>query len=326
MSGRLLIYGATGYTGRLVAERAVQIGLDVTVAGRDAGKVRDLAGLLGVESRVFDVDDADAVRDALQDVACVLNVAGPFRRTARQLMDAAIEAGVHYLDTTAEFEIFALAESKGPEAAHAGVMIMSGTGWDVVPSDTLALHTARRVPDAEKLTIALRVTGGFSRGSLASSAGIEDLGTLVRRSGELTRLDAAATRSFDFGNGPEDCIPAPMGDLITGLKSTGIGNIEVFLGTDAGFPDLDTADAGPTEDERGQGRYLALAEVTGRNGQVARSLIDTPTGYTFTQLSSVEIARRVLDGQFTAGFQSPASAYGPDLATGISDTTIVDLF
>ncbi|MFC4630743.1 saccharopine dehydrogenase family protein [Promicromonospora alba] len=325
MSGRLLVYGATGYTGRLVAERAVQIGLDVTVAGRDAGKVRELAGVLGVASRVFDVDDVDAVRSALQDVDCVLNVAGPFRHTARQLMDAAIEAGVHYLDTTAEFETFALAESKDAEASRAGVMVMSGTGWDVVPSDSLALHTARRVPDAEKLTIALRVTGGFSRGSLASSAGIEDLGTLVRRSGELTRLDAGATRSFDFGNGPEDCVPVPMGDLITGLRSTGIGNIEVFLGTDAGFPDVDDASAGPTADERSQGRYLALVEVTGRNGQVARSLIDTPTGYTFTQLSSVEIARRVLDGQFTAGFQSPASAYGPELATGIADTTIVDL-
>lgn len=325
MSGRLLIYGATGYTGRLVAERAVQIGLDVTVAGRDAGRVGELAARLGVDSRVFDVDDAGAVRDALQDVDCVLNVAGPFRHTARQLMDAAIEAGVHYLDTTAEFEIFALAESKDTEASRAGVMVMSGTGWDVVPSDSLALHTARRVPDAEKLTIALRVTGGFSRGSLASSAGIEDLGTLVRRSGELTRLDQAATRSFDFGNGPEDCVPVPMGDLITGLRSTGIGNIEVFLGTDAGFPDVDPANQGPTADERGQGRYLSIAEVTGRNGQVARSLIDTPTGYTFTQLSSVEIARRVLDGQFTAGFQSPASAYGPDLATSIADTTIVDL-
>lgn len=325
MNGRLLIYGATGYTGRLVAERAVQIGLDVTVAGRDAGKIHELAGTLGVASRVFDVDDSDAVRNALRDVDCVLNVAGPFRHTARQLMDAAIEAGVHYLDTTAEFDTFALAESKDAEASRAGVMVMSGTGWDVVPSDSLALHTARRVPDAEKLTIALRVTGGFSRGSLASSAGIEDLGTLVRRSGELTRLDEAATRSFDFGNGPEDCMPAPMGDLITGLRSTGIGNIEVFLGTDAGFPDVDPADAGPTADERSQGRYLAIAEVTGRNGQVARSLINTPSGYTFTQLSSVEIARRVLDGQFTAGFQSPASAYGPELATGIADTTIFDL-
>jgi short subunit dehydrogenase-like uncharacterized protein len=325
MNGRLLIYGATGYTGRLVAERAVHIGLDVTVAGRDPGRVGELADALGVQAHVFEVDDTGAVREALQDIDCLLNVAGPFRNTARPLMDACIEAGVHYLDTTAEFATFALAESKDDEAIRAGVMVMSGTGWDVVPSDCLTLHTALRVRDAEKVTVALRVTGGFSRGSLASSVGIEKLGTLVRQSGELTRLEKAETRSFDFGSGPEECAPAPMGDLITGLKSTGIGNIEVFLRTDAGFPDAGDSSAGPTADERAQGRYLAFAEVTGRDGHVARSLIDTPTGYTFTQLSSVEIARRVLAGQFTAGFHSPASAYGPGLATSIADTRITDL-
>lgn len=325
MSARLLVYGATGYTGRLVARRAVETGLDVTVAGRDAGRIGEVAAALGVEGRAFDVDDAAAVRAALADADVLLNVAGPFRRTARQLMDASVTAGVHYLDTTAELATFELAEARDGAARRAGTMIMSGTGWDVVPSDSVALHTARRVADPVRLTIALRVTGGFSRGSLASSAGIEELGTLVRRSGELVRLEGAATRSFDLGNGPEDLVPAPMGDLITGARSTGIEDIEVFLGTDAGFPDGTDSTAGPTDDERGQGRYLALAEVTGRAGQMARSLVSTPNGYTFTQLSSVEVARRVLAGQFTPGFQSPASAYGPDLATSIADTTIVDL-
>ncbi|MFI8527185.1 saccharopine dehydrogenase family protein [Promicromonospora sukumoe] len=325
MGARLLVYGATGYTGRLVARRAVETGLDVTVGGRDAGRTREVAGALGVEGRTFDVDDGAAVRAALTEVDVLLNVAGPFRRTARQLMDASVETGVHYLDTTAELATFELAAARDGAALSAGTMIMSGTGWDVVPSDSLALHTARRVADPVRLTIALRVTGGFSRGSLASSEGIEELGALVRRSGELVRLDGATTRSFDFGDGPEDLVPAPMGDLITGARSTGIEDIEVFLGTDAGFPDSTATTAGPTDDERGQGRYRALAEVTGRDGRVAQSLVSTPNGYTFTQLSSVEIARRVLSGQFTPGFQSPASAYGPELATSVEDTTIVDL-
>jgi short subunit dehydrogenase-like uncharacterized protein len=132
MSRRLLVYGATGYTGRLVVERAVEVGLDVTVAGRDPGRVGELADALGTEARAFDVDDADAVREALKDAICLLNVAGPFRNTAHQLMDACIEAGVHYLDTSAEFATFALAESKDHEAVRAGVMVMSGTGGDVV--------------------------------------------------------------------------------------------------------------------------------------------------------------------------------------------------
>ncbi|MBB4686330.1 saccharopine dehydrogenase family protein [Amycolatopsis jiangsuensis] len=319
MNGRLLVYGATGYTGRLVAQHAVETGLDVVVAGRDPGRVAELAGELGVEARAFDTTDAV---EAIKDIEVLLNVAGPFRDTARPLMDACLDAGVHYLDTTAEFATFTLAESLDERATRAGIMLMSGTGWDVVPSDCLALHTTRRVAEPHKLTIALRVTGGFSRGSLASAAGIEDLGTLVRRDGELTRLEAAVPRTFDFGNGPEECLPAPMGDLITAPKSTGLGDVEVYLGTDSGF--TDTSD-GPTADERAAGHYFALAEVTGRDGQIARSLVTTPTGYTFTQLSSVEIARRVLRGQVTPGYQSPASAYGPELATTIAGTTIVDL-
>lgn len=320
MNGRLLVYGATGYTGQLAARRAVEIGLDIVVAGRDPGRVTALAAELGVEARTFEAGDA---LDALNDIDCVLNVAGPFRHTARPLMEACLAASVHYLDTTAEFDTFTLAESLDSRATRAGIMLMSGTGWDVVPSDCLALHTARRATQPEKLTIALRVTGGFSRGSLASASGIEDLGTLVRRSGDLTRLETATPRTFDFGNGPEKCAPMPMGDLITAPRSTGLGDIDVYLGTDDGFP-AGTTD-GPTAEERARGHYYALAEVTGRDGRVARSLVTTPTGYTFTQHSSIEIARRVLDGHFTAGYQTPASAYGPELVTAIAGTTITDL-
>ncbi|WP_211282634.1 saccharopine dehydrogenase family protein [Amycolatopsis keratiniphila] len=320
MNGRLLVYGATGYTGRLVARRAVAIGLDVVVAGRDPDRVDELANELDVEGRTFEASEA---REALEDIDCLLNVAGPFRHTARPLMDACLDSGVHYLDTTAEFDTFVLAESLDRRASRAGIMLMSGTGWDVVPCDCLALHTARRVAEPEKVTIALRVTGGFSRGSLASSAGIEELGTLVRRSGELVRLDTATPRTFDFGAGPEKCLPVPMGDLITASRSTGLADIEVYLGTDDGFPATTTD--GPTAEERARGHYHALAEVTGRDGQIARSLITTPTGYTFTQHSSVEIARRVLAGQFTAGYRTPASAYGAELATSIDGTTVTDL-
>ncbi|WP_329455177.1 hypothetical protein [Streptomyces sp. NBC_01497] len=73
------------------------------------------------------------------------------------------------------------------------------------------------------------------------------------------------------------------------------------------------------------GRSKVVAEVTGRNGSVARALIDTPTGYRFTQLSSVEIARRVLAGSFSAGFQSPSSGYGPEPALAVGDSRIKDL-
>ncbi|MFE3736999.1 saccharopine dehydrogenase family protein [Streptomyces sp. NPDC059134] len=337
---RLLVYGATGYTGKLVAEHAKQSGLDIVVAGRNRERVTALGEDLGVESRTFALDDPEILRAALHNITVVLNVAGPFRHTARPLMDASIDAGVHYLDTTAEYDIFAAARSRHAEAQAAGVMIMSGVGWDVVPSDSIATHTAARVTDPVSLRLALKLLSAtpeeaqglnlFSRGSIVSATeGIGDLGVLVRTDGDIVALPEPRTASFDFGdNGPEEAVSASMGDLITSHFATGIPSIEVYVQAGQPLPidlDLSTLPDGPTAQEREVGRSKVVAEVTGRDGSVARSIIDTPTGYQFTQLSSVEIARRVLAGSFTPGFQSPSSAYGPEIALAIADTQIKDL-
>ncbi|AEM85952.1 saccharopine dehydrogenase family protein [Streptomyces violaceusniger] len=337
---RLLVYGATGYTGKLVAEHAKQSGLDVVVAGRNRERVTALGKELGVESRAFALDDPQILHAALDDITVVLNVAGPFRHTARPLMDASINAGVHYVDTTAEYDVFAAAHSRHTEAQAAGVMLMPGAGWDVVPSDSIATHTATRVTDPVSLRLALKLLSAtpeeaqglnlFSRGSIISATeGIGDLGVLVRTDGDIVALPEPKVASFDFGdNGPEEAVSASMGDLITSHFATGIPSIEVYVQAGQPLPidlDLSALPDGPTAQEREVGRSKVVAEVTGRNGSVARSIIDTPTGYRYTQLSSVEIARRVLAGSFTPGFQSPSSAYGPEIALAIADTQIKDL-
>ncbi|MBZ6089016.1 MULTISPECIES: saccharopine dehydrogenase family protein [Streptomyces] len=337
---RLLVYGATGYTGKLVARHAQQSGLDIVVAGRNRERITALGEELGLESRAFALDDPEIVRAALDGITVVLNVAGPFRHTARPLMDAGIAAGVHYLDTTAEYDIFAAARSRNVEAQAAGVMIMSGAGWDVVPSDSVAAHTAARVTDPVSLRLALKLLSAtpeeaaglnlFSRGSIVSATeGIGDLGVLVRTDGDIVTLKEPKVASFDFGDsGPEEAVSASMGDLVTSHFATGIPSIEVYVQAGQPLPidlDLSALPDGPTAEEREVGRSKVVAEVTGRDGRVARSLIDTPTGYRFTQLSSVEIARRVLAGSFAPGFQSPSSAYGPEIALAIADTQIKDL-
>lgn len=325
MTGRVLVYGATGYTGTLIAEHAADRGLDLAVGGRDPGRVRALAQRLDVPAVTLELDEPTRIAGALEQFDVVLNVAGPFRNTASPLMDAAIAARTHYLDTTAEFATFSLAASRDDAALRAGVMVMSGTGWDVVPTDSLAVYTASKVASPERLAIAIRITGGFSRGSLASAAGIEHGDALVRKAGRLVSAAGIPPRVFDVGAGDEEYLPASMGDLVTAHHSTGLGDIEVYLRTDSGFPDLDDNAAGPTSEERDEGRYHAVAEVVGRDGDTARARIDTPRGYAFTQLSSVEIARRAAAGETRPGFQSPASVYGHDLATTIGDTTITDL-
>ena len=333
----VLIYGATGYTGELIAREAVRRGLGPIVAGRTASKVQQLADELGVEGRVIDLADPLAVRTGLRDVTVVLNVAGPFAVTAAPLLEAALELGVHYLDTTAELGAFLHSESADAAAKEAGVMVMSGTGWDVVPSDTLAARTAGRVSDPVSLELALKIFVGtpgeripllFSQGSITSAAGFADYTGSVRADGVITTLADAPTPLIDFGFGPEDVSPAPMGDLVTGWKSTGIPNIAVYIA--GGIPAPTVYDGQPLPDgpdaaDRAVGRARVYAKVTGRDGSVAEGIVDTPTGYGFTQLAAVEIVSRILAGDFTAGFQTPASAYGDALLTSIGDSYFIDL-
>ncbi|KEZ70771.1 membrane protein, partial [Pseudomonas syringae pv. syringae FF5] len=161
----LLIYGATGYTGRMAAERARALGLNVEIAGRNQQRLASLAAQLDVNYRVFDADQAEGF---LSGISVLLNFAGPFVQTAEPLMRACIKAGVDYLDITAEINVYRLAERLGAEAAANQVMLLPGVGWDVVPTDSLAVQVAGRVQGPTALNIALQVPGSMSRGSAMS--------------------------------------------------------------------------------------------------------------------------------------------------------------
>jgi short subunit dehydrogenase-like uncharacterized protein len=258
----------------------------------------------------------------------VLNCAGPFARTARPLLEACIALGAHYLDITAEFRVYELAEKLSDQAAAQGVMLLPGVGWDVVPSDCLALHVAGKVREPVRLRVALQVAGTMSRGSAASAGEIVAVGLLLRTDGKIVSAPAAQPATFDFGDGPVDCAPLSFGDLVTAWRSTGIPNIEMFVHV-AGmaFPegDLSALPEGPSAEERAAHRAKVVAEVTGADGSTARALIDTVNGYSYTPLAAVEAARRILEGAGRPGFQTPATLFEAVFASSISDTAIIDL-
>lgn len=322
---KLLIYGATGYTGRMAAERAKALGLRFEVAGRDRSRLTSLANLLGVPYRVF---DADAHAGAsLSGISVLLNFAGPFAHTAQALMNACIKAGVDYLDITAEINVYRLAERLGAEAAARSVMLMPGVGWDVVPTDSLAVQVAKRVKDPFALSIALHVPGSMSRGSAISVSEIIGAGVLTRADGELVSTPDARPRHFDFGEGPVLCAPLSFGDLVTGWHSTGIANITMFVHVSGdAFPegDLSRLPDGPSAAERNAHRARAVVEVMGTDGSIARSVIDTVNGYTYTPLSAVAAAQRVLNGERHSGFATPAQVFGSGFAQSIEGTHITD--
>src|SRR5262245_54603425 len=170
----LLIYGANGYTGSLIAREAVARGQRPVLAGRKAPALGALADERGREPRVFALDDPAAVSAGFRGVRAVLHCAGPFARTSRPMADACLRERVHYLDITGEVAVFEALAARDAEAKAAGVLLLPGVGFDVVPSDCLAAHLKRRLPAATSLALGFSSRGRVSRGTATTVA--ENLG------------------------------------------------------------------------------------------------------------------------------------------------------
>ncbi len=338
----LLIYGANGYTGQLIARQAVRHGLQPVLAGRNASSVRSIADELGVDARSFGLDDSKAIEAVLRDVAVVLHCAGPFSRTSRPMVEACLASRVHYLDITGEIEVFEAVALRDAEARSRGVMLLPGVGFDVVPSDCLASHLKRRLPTATHLALGFSGGAGLSRGTATTALSGIGLGGAVRRGGTIVAVPAAwRTRSIDFGTGPRSATTIPWGDVATAFYSTRIPNIEVYMAmpimlrialrVSAIFSGLlrtgpvkrlvqrriDRGSPGPSDAARGRTRSRLWGEVRDGEARCAVSRLLTPEGYTLTALTAVAVAERVLQGDAPAGFQTPATAYGPDFILGI---------
>lgn len=350
MTGPWLLYGANGYTGELVARLAAAKGHRPILAGRRAGEVCALAEELRLERRLFALDDPRRVADALGGMSLVMHCAGPFSRTSGPMADACLRTRTHYLDITGEVGVLEALAARDGEARAARVMLLPGCGFDVVPSDCLAVHLKGRVPGARRLALGFQAVGRLSRGTAATA--IEGLGRggLVRRGGVLTPVAAAwKTRTIDFGDGPRKAVTIPWGDVSTAWHSTGIPDIEVYMAGSLALrafaragrflgPLLGSAAVrrfltarvragapGPSEEERRRGRAFVWGEAEDEEGRRAASRLATPEGYTFTARAALAVVESVLAGQAPAGFQTPAKAYGPDFVLGIEGVTRTDL-
>ncbi|MFE8047926.1 saccharopine dehydrogenase NADP-binding domain-containing protein [Brenneria goodwinii] len=119
---KLMIYGATGYTGRMIVTQAMILGVPLILAGRNDAKLAALASELNLPYRSFSLSESASIDEAFADVAILLNCVGPFMRTADTLMKVAIRKKIHYLDIAAELDSYRLAESLDRDARAAGVM------------------------------------------------------------------------------------------------------------------------------------------------------------------------------------------------------------
>jgi short subunit dehydrogenase-like uncharacterized protein len=257
---------------------------------------------------------------------------------------------VHYLDITGEIAVFESLAARDRLAKGAGIMLLPGAGFDVVPTDCLAAHLKRRLPSATKLALGIQVQSRLSRGTATTMAENAYRGGMVRKAGVLTPVPAAwKTRAIDFDTGPVKAVTIPWGDVATAYYSTHIPDIEVYaqaglglrlaarasrylgwaLGSGIGQKFLKwrirSGPPGPTAEERAAGESRVWGEATDDTGQRVVSRLRGPEGYTFTVLAALAIIERILAGEAPAGFQTPATAYGPDLVLGLKGVVREDV-
>jgi short subunit dehydrogenase-like uncharacterized protein len=327
-----LIYGANGYTGELVARLAVRRGQRPVLAGRSASRVGQLAAELGLAHRVFGLDERASLRRGLDGISVVANCAGPFAATAQQMAVACCDVGAHYLDITGEIDVFEQLHGLSAQAAAAGVVLLPGAGFDVVPTDCLAATVAAALPGAATLDLAFASGGGPSGGTARTAVAMLRGGGRARIDGVITPVPFGwKSLRADFPSGPRTVTSVPWGDVSTAYYSTGIPNVTTYTLTPPGAglaiaalrlgPAAAVADAlarrisGPRDRRRARGRAEIWARATD-GSQSATATLTTPNPYDLTADSVVRAAIRLADQPaIPAGTHTPATAFGAGYVT-----------
>ena len=338
-----LLYGANGYTGRLIAGMAHVYGLEPILAGRNEVALKAMADTLHLSYKVIDLSDTEALQAALREVPVVLHSAGPFQHTSKTMIEACLATQTHYLDITGEIAVFEQAKQYDYAAREKGIMIMPGVGFDVVPTDCTALYLKQQLPDATHLKLAFAMVGGqLSHGTATTMAENLGEGGVVRENGKIIRKPLGHKGFFvDFGLKKLFVMCIPWGDVSTAYTTTGIPNIETYAGTspktfkmlkwqwlfnwflktsfarNSAKKKIKQKPAGPSDEMRAKGISLVWGEASNAAGTKVAARLQCPEGYTLTALSSLIITQKVLEGNFKTGYQTPAGAYGADLVLEI---------
>lgn len=347
---RWMIYGANGYTGRLLAEEAVRRGHTPTLAGRSRDAVAEIARSLDLPHRVFPLDHGQQLRTAIEDQDLVLHAAGPFVRTAAPMIAACLDTKTHYVDVTGEIPVFQHTFACDGAARQAGIVLISGGGFDVVPSDCLLRHVVDRLPDATALE--LDIAGGTNRspGTTLSVLDMLPRGGLVRRGGELVPFPLGqGARRVAFADRERTVVPIPWGDLETAWHSTGVGDITVSMDLGPGADRLlrwtgpllqrvlsheglrarigkvmAGTSPGPTAEERRTGRCEFRARATSGRGEEAISFLETPEAYQLTVLTALRLVEKILETS-PVGALTPSQAFGADWILEIPGVRRIDV-
>lgn len=344
-----MLYGANGFTGKLVVEEAVKRGHRPILAGRSEAKLKPLADKFGLEFRSFGLDEPLRLAAALHDVDLVFHAAGPFQYTSKPVIQACLDTRTNYIDITGEIPVFQHTFSQHAEALRAGIALVSGAGLDVIPTDCLAKYVADQLPSAVELELALATMSRPSPGTVKSSLEMMPRGGMRRKAGKLVPYPLGSrVKKVCFPHREMTVLSISWGDLVTASHSTGIQDIVTYMAYPPrlvnavrGFGPLVQKVArvklvrraaqsltglvftGPDEALRRSGRSYVWACARDREARQVEAWLETIEAYQFTAVAGVRCVEKLL-GKRLAGALTPSQAFGADFILEIEGTQRYD--
>lgn len=342
----IIVYGSYGYTGKLIVKRLLSLKNRILLAGRDQRKLADQARETGLSYEVIDIDDSPGLDRLLARASLVVHCAGPFHATAKQMVNACLRAKTHYIDITGEYAVFEELANLDEAAKNSGITIMPGTGFDIVPTDCVALHLKNRLPDASHLELAFAMSGGgLSRGTARTMIDGLGCGGMIRKDGKLFPIALGSkTMDISFCSGVRSTMCIPWGDISTAWRTTGIPNIEVYTSVPSvailgvrisnlftgllrrnGVKSflrkwIDARIVGPSDEQRVLGKSYIWGRVKNASGAVVEARLKTQSGYAVTAEATSIIANKLLASESRPGYFTPASRFGERLIFEIEGT------
>lgn len=332
---KILIYGSAGYMGKLLTKYAQEHNLLIILGARQNFSS-------SFPTRIFSLDEETKIIEQLHDIKLVINLAGPFVNTNKQLVQACIKSQTHYIDIAGEVPEFESLYQYNQAAIEANIMIMPGAGFGVVPTDIVANLAKQQLPDASHLKIAYITEGGASRGTLKTVLKDINKAGVILKNGRY-EIATPAFKKIDLNVAGQkfNLVYNPWrADLYTARLSTGISNIETY----ANFPGfvvrmmqgkllwlrdlilnrlINLIPEGPSTKQLKKGRTICHAIVSNSQGQSASATIIGPEAYLFTAETLIAISKRiVLDADFKVGYQTP-NIYGKALLDSIPNVQIL---
>jgi short subunit dehydrogenase-like uncharacterized protein len=319
------------------------------LAGRSEKELVPLAEELGLEWLAVGLDDINALVQSLAQVDLVFHAAGPFVYTSEPMLRACLAAGTNYVDITGEIPVLENTFAHDPAAVQRGIVLISGAGFDVIPTDCLADYVVSQVPNAVELEIAVAAISRASAGTARTMLELFPQGNWMRRDGRLVPCRwGQGARQLRFTHREHSVVPVPWGDLVTAFQTTGVPNITTYMAFPKSSIHLmrwlsplgrsalaikpirrlfqkwaEKRMHGPDEEQRRTGRAFAWARAADAQGVAAQAWLETPETYQFTAIAGVRCVERVLQERPT-GALTPALALGTDFVLEIEGTRRFD--